>query len=519
MIKLEKAATKIMAVIGTAVMLFLVFYSWRYTKRLVEPEYYLDEKDSIFYNLIFSMVVLFLCSMFSGIVQRIPEKVLHLLAILGAVAVTGFGIYFARAARAVVISDQYYVERAAEAMATGDLEWIIAQEYYRLYPFQLGIAQIYTFLFRLADSTDLIVLQQIQAVCAGITLYAGFRIVRELSGKRMAELLYLMAEIAFLPIYCYVLFVYGESLGICSVVCATWCYLVAGRSGGNKWKKFVLWCVIGLLMTLAYVVRSALLVVWIAMFIMQILLVLRERRWKGIFALGGVLAVMLVGQNILCNMAEQQIGRDYGSGAPYIMWVAMGMQDNPEPQKGPGTWNGYNTDIYEQVGYDSREAASIAKQNLRERFSEWSRNPKEAITFFKEKLLIQWIEPTCGGFVLTRYLDEPEEWVQELYFGQNNEKVLSFLNRYQAILYLAILGYYLEILFGRVNGVKILPGIIFLGGFFITVLWEAKSRYVYPYIVMILPCAACSLEYYSILMQNGLKKIRQGIVEHIKREK
>ena len=34
-----------MAAIGTAVMLFLLFYSWKYTKRLVEPEYYLDEKD------------------------------------------------------------------------------------------------------------------------------------------------------------------------------------------------------------------------------------------------------------------------------------------------------------------------------------------------------------------------------------------------------------------------------------------------------------------------------------------
>ena len=31
-----------MAAIGTAVMLFLLFYSWKYTKRLVEPEYYLD---------------------------------------------------------------------------------------------------------------------------------------------------------------------------------------------------------------------------------------------------------------------------------------------------------------------------------------------------------------------------------------------------------------------------------------------------------------------------------------------
>ena len=57
MIKLEKAATKIMAAIGTAVMLFLLFYSWKYTKRLVEPEYYLDEKDSILWNALVGVVL------------------------------------------------------------------------------------------------------------------------------------------------------------------------------------------------------------------------------------------------------------------------------------------------------------------------------------------------------------------------------------------------------------------------------------------------------------------------------
>ncbi|MDY3657729.1 MAG: hypothetical protein SO043_06730, partial [Lachnospiraceae bacterium] len=52
MIKLEKAATKIMAVIGTAVMLFLVFYSWRYTKILFPNEVFQNEKDSILWNLL-----------------------------------------------------------------------------------------------------------------------------------------------------------------------------------------------------------------------------------------------------------------------------------------------------------------------------------------------------------------------------------------------------------------------------------------------------------------------------------
>ena len=92
MIKLEKAATKIMAAIGTAVMLFLLFYSWKYTKRLVEPEYYLDEKDSILWNALVGVVLVAVCGALSGVMKKIPAWALHLLAVLGAVTAVILGI-------------------------------------------------------------------------------------------------------------------------------------------------------------------------------------------------------------------------------------------------------------------------------------------------------------------------------------------------------------------------------------------------------------------------------------------
>lgn len=91
MIKLEKAATKIMAAIGTAVMLFLLFYSWKYTKRLVEPEYYLDEKDSILWNALVGIVLVAVCGALSGVMKKIPAWALHLLAVLGAVTAVILG--------------------------------------------------------------------------------------------------------------------------------------------------------------------------------------------------------------------------------------------------------------------------------------------------------------------------------------------------------------------------------------------------------------------------------------------
>ena len=511
MIKLEKAATKIMAAIGTAVMLFLLFYSWKYTKKLVEPEYYLDEADSILRNTLWGIALVAVCAGLWKGMQRVPAKVLHVLALVSAVAAAVFGIRLARAAGAVSIADQYYVQRAAMALADGDMEWVLSQDYYGIYPFQLGLAEIFSFFFRVAGSTDLLVIQQVQAICGGITLYVGFRIVRELSGSRAAEFLYLVAELLFLPVYCYALYIYGESIGTCSVMCAIWCYLMVNRPEGKAWQKGLLWTAVALFMGVAYVTRNVFLVVWIAMVIMQILVWLRSKKWQGLLALCVVLVVMLLGKNVLCHMAEGQLDREYGSGAPYVLWIAMGMQENPDARKGPGTYNDYNLDTYMRAGYDSREAAEVAKGDIRQRFLQWREDPKAAATFLKEKLLIQWIEPTYCSFNQTRYQYRPENWVEELYTGQTNERALAFLNRYQAVMYLAVFGYYLRILLGKLKGVQILPGIIFLGGFFITILWEAKSRYVYPYIVMILPCAACSIAYYSGLMTEQLKKLGRVI--------
>lgn len=280
MIKLEKAATKIMAAIGTAVMLFLLFYSWKYTKRLVEPEYYLDEKDSILWNALVGVVLVAVCGALSGVMKKIPACALHLLAVLGAVTAVILGIRLARAAGAESIADQYYVQRAAMALADGDAEWVLAQDYYDIYPFQLGLAEIFALIFRVAGSTERLVIQQVQAVCGGITLYVGFRIVRELSGSRAAELLYLVAELLFLPVYCYALFIYGESIGTCSVLCAIWCYLMANRPEGKVWQKGLLWSAVALFMGLAYATRNVLLVVWIAMVIMQILVLLRSKNGR-----------------------------------------------------------------------------------------------------------------------------------------------------------------------------------------------------------------------------------------------
>lgn len=506
MIKLEKAATKIMAVIGTAVMLFLVFYSWRYTKKLFPNEVFQNERDSILWNLLLCVGQLVVIGILAKLLSRIPQGVMHAAAVVCAIAAVIFSLWLVRDARAYCVGDQYHSFLAAQALFSGDTEWMQDYPYFQMFPFQLGLSSIYSLFFRITGQADWTILQNVQAVCAGLILYGGYRIVRQLFRNRTAEAVYLLLELLFVPLYCYTLFIYGETIGTCSAVLAIWFYLEADRTDRKTGSRLFFWVLTALLLSVMYLARSGLLVIWIAMGIHQLLTFCERRNWKWLLVGMTALAGVFLFSGMVHSGVERQIGTKYDSGAPYILWIAMGMQEDV-PERGLGAYNGYNEVIYAEVEGDTEAASQIAREYLATRWGEWLRHPGQMISFFKEKSLFEWNEPTYGCFMMTCYMDEPEQWVGDSYNGSGYERIRGFLNRYQSVIYLAVLGYFLMILTGKLRGVQILPGIILLGGFFFTMIWEAKSRYVYPYIVMILPCAAYSMTYYGSRMMESLKRI------------
>lgn len=62
---------------------------------------------------------------------------------------------------------------------------------------------------------------------------------------------------------------------------------MANRPEGKVWQKGLLWSAVALFMGLAYATRNVLLVVWIAMVIMQILVLLRSKNGRDCGALRG----------------------------------------------------------------------------------------------------------------------------------------------------------------------------------------------------------------------------------------
>lgn len=112
---------------------------------------------------------------------------------------------------------------------------------------------------------------------------------------------------------------------------------------------------------------------------------------------------------------------------------------------------------------------------------------------------------------MTRYMLEPSKWVTEIYYGKWNERIRSFLNQYQVAIYFGVLGYYIRLLQGKKEVEEYLLGLILIGGFLFSLIWETKSRYVFPYMFVAVWCATMGMKWYI--------EIAMSVVERWKRKR
>lgn len=498
--KMEKTTqilTKIMAMIGMIIMAVLLLYSFRYTKRLLYSEAILDEGDSIGWNLA-AVVLAFVVIFFLGkLAQKISERKLLIAACIVSLAVAGYACFLAVSADIYAVGDQYQLYHAANSLITGDVEWMKEYPYFRKFPFQFAIIELYTLIFKITGSTDYDVLCGAQAIATGCVVLGGFLTTREVFREKRAQLIYLVCSVLFFPIYHYALYIYGEAFGTCFLVWSVYFFLRANRDGATKRTYFISMVCSILFMTFAYMMRRGFLVAVVAMAIWQLLLSMKKKNFWPLLGLIVMYLVMLLGQFLSVKLAEKLVDAEYSTACPTVMWVAMGMMDSTEGSfLAPGSYNGYNDEVFEVVcDYDADAASKIAWQDIRERTAYFACYPAEAFQFYKEKMASEWNEPTYGAFAMTYFMAEPDDWAYTLYMGvEESAFVRAYLNRYQVVLYTALFAGFLLIFLKEWDLRRIFPLLLFLGGFFLSLIWESKSRYIYPYMVLALPAIAASLD-------------------------
>lgn len=229
----------------------------------------------------------------------------------------------------------------------------------------------------------------------------------------------------------------------------------------------------------------------------------------GLFTMAVCLAITSAGILPLVQKCyEQKAGNTLSSGVTAMSYFAMGMQ---EASRGCGWYNGFNIDTYDAAGMDSALADEISRQAISERLSYFREHPGYALHFYQQKHLSQWADGTYASrqATLATYGGR-SDFFREVYEGTLSRVYIEWGNAWQNVLYLGCL---LFCIGGWRNRKKSSAGsslyvyvglIAVLGGFLFHTVWEANSRYIFSYSLLMMPYCAAGVN-------AGICKIRTAI--------
>lgn len=321
-----------------------------------------------------------------------------------------------------------------------------------------------------------------------------------------------------------------------------------------------------LFLTLSVMLRKNSLIPVIAVLLVLLFEALRPGRngkmRLGLLIMAVCLAVTSVGILPLVQKCyEKKAGNTLSSGVTAMSYLAMGMQ---EASRGCGWYNGFNIDTYDTAGMDTALANEISRLAIDERLTYFREHPGYTADFYLHKHLSQWADGTYASrqATLATYGGR-SAFFKEVYEGSLSGGYIEWCNAWQNVLYLGVLVFCIDSLKKRrkskvvghmadqtagqhgadqlgadrhgadrhgadrhgadqhgadqhgadrlgadrlgADRLYIYVGLIaVLGGFLFHTFWEANSRYIFSYSLLLMP-------YCGAGVYTGICRIRDGV--------
>ena len=369
-----------------------------------------------------------------------------------------------------------------------DLTW----GYYMGCPFQLGMVLLLEIIIRMLPSLDgNIVMQCMNCVFAVTTIGFLTGFAQYVSGEkeRTATLLLLMT---CLPLFLFTVFVYGTllMLMLCSIS-----FLLFAKFIRSRRISYIVFSAV--LLALACQAKQNAMIAQMAMLICCVLFALQYRDWRPVLIAAASIALDIFLGQIIVWQYELRSGIQLIQNESKLTWLVMGLSEGGARS---GWYNGYVGRFFDR--YLTREAQlAEVKADLADRLKEMASDPAMTAAFMKDKWLSQWLEPTystiarnMGGEWYGRYNGVAEHVYRSVtYSGQ---LVLGYMNTWQKCLYIFSTFGGMSWIFHssdrRALEWLILP-VTIIGGFLFHQLFEAKSQYIFPYMIYLIPVAAHGL--------------------------
>lgn len=515
-----KCGFRIVRTVGAAMMLLLVLCALAETWYMLPggEEISLRRWDSVPGNLLAAALCCILLLGLRGLEGRLGERArrwipegLASMVSLWALAVSLWWIF---SAERLPVGDQAFIYGGASYFRMGDYSFLEQGGYCHIYPYQLGLTSLVELLYHVADPFSYRPLQVINAVAAAGIVYVGFGLVKEWSGSFCAETAYCLLMSLCFPLFFYTPWVYGEILSIFLAFLGAYFLCRYGKSGK-------MWYLAGMILalTLAQLVRQSTTIVYVALALVTLMYLMNKRDAK--LPAAAILSVTLSSVIFagIYGMYEARSGIERSEGSPVALIVAMGMQESGQ---GCGWDNNYQKDMYNAAVFDYDKMQEMGIGEIKERVLFFAHNPLYAAKFYGKKLLSQWNAPLFQSLFFTadyRQSRPPEEGTMaECVSGSGFGRLLEICDRVQFVVYLGMLFWFLFAVKEEKGILRQLAAVTVIGGFFFSLLWEAKTRYILPYYLLMFPCAAVGYVEFCARLLKGralkllLKKIR-GLVK------
>lgn len=493
---LYRLGNGVVRITGSLIFAFLVGGALIYTQYMPPggAEIPQNRPDSPLYNLLALAAAAGAFALLARLEARLdPKSRLAVCRISGAAMVlwiAGAGVWWINASAHLPQGDQAYIYGGASYFLEGNYDFLAPGGYCHMYPYQLGLMAVCELLFLLTGAFNYYAFEVICVILAAGSAWCGYRILREMAGDRLTVAGYNVLMMGCLPLIFYTPWVYGDLPGIFFAMLAAW--MLAAYSRRPKTGYLA---VMAISLIFAMLVRRNSVILLIAVSAAALLHALRHKDKK---ILPAVLAAVLLSQcayGAIYKMYEVRSGYERSQGLPMLVWFATGAEET----KGACGWdNDYYKQVYFDSGYDMEAVREAAGKSLSERMDTFKRDPVYAGKFFGRKLLSQWNGPLYQALFFNAEGPEapggpePDSLAAKL-AGEYYETVLAWCDRWQFVIYGGMLCYFL---FGVRRDSRLLwhvTAITVIGGFFYSVLSEAKGRYAFPYYVMIFPFAAYGL--------------------------
>ena len=454
-------------------------------------------------NLILSIVGLGVWFLFLFAVIRLTRKNSKLwkkVFLVGSILWTFvLGLILIIYGKSIPTADQVIIYRLAELYANNDFGSIVPKgSYISFYPQQFGIIGYYELLFRIVKLLSLQipvyqVIQVLNVFFACLVVYFQQKITHLLFESEKVDILYLILMMANLPFLLYTSYVYGEIPSFALLSAGIYFFLKFMKKAQQSYWDFLLSL---LFLVLSVGIRKNTIIMIIGILIVVFFECLKNFSKK--IALFGVL-LLFGAVSILPGIQksyEIRSGGTVSKGVPAITYVAMGMQ---ESIKGSGWYNGFNYNTFEAFDMDTEATVAFSKDAISQRIDELKQDKVYALSFYKNKFLTQWTDGSYYSRQATAMHDEGRSaLVENIYNGDFRLVFLEFCNVYQVLIFGT--GFLCMFHFSRKrnqakSSIILYVGLIALwGGFLFHFLWEANSRYVFPFTLLLLPYCAKGIE-------------------------